>query len=119
MYADAELLYSHGNQGNYGSAVAMVIVRAHVTISGRVQGVYFRGTVKEMAQSMGLNGWVRNLTDGRVEAVFEGEADDVRRMVSWCEKGPPAARVDDVTTDWGSPTRELSGFKLRRTETVS
>jgi acylphosphatase len=97
----------------------MVIVRAHVTISGRVQGVYFRGTVKDMAESMGLHGWVRNLTDGRVEAVFEGEADDVRRMVSWCQKGPPAARVDDVSTEWESPTREFSGFKLRRTESIS
>lgn len=97
----------------------MVIVRAHVTISGRVQGVYFRGTIKERAESMGLNGWVRNLTDGSVEAVFEGEADDVRRMVSWCQKGPPAARVDNVVTEWESPTRELSGFQLRRTENTS
>ncbi len=111
-------MYSQGNRGNFGSKVAMVIVRAHVIISGKVQGVYFRGYVKERAESMGLHGWVRNLTDGRVEAVFEGEADDVRRMVSWCEKGPPAARVDDVSTEWGSPTRDLSGFKLRRTETV-
>ena len=93
----------------------MAVVRAHVIISGRVQGVYFRGNIKEKAQSMGIRGWARNLTNGNVEAVFEGETEDVRRMVSWCQEGPPAARVDDVKTEWATPTRELSGFGLRRT----
>jgi acylphosphatase len=93
----------------------MAIVRAHVVISGRVQGVYFRGNVRERAESMGLRGWVRNLTDGTVEAVFEGEEEDVRRMLAWCDKGPPAARVDEVRTEWTAPTKEESGFHLRRT----
>ena len=93
----------------------MAIIRAHVIISGRVQGVYFRGHIKDNAQSMGVSGWVRNLTNGNVEAVFEGETEDVRRMVTWCHKGPAAARVDDVKTEWHSPTMELSGFELRRT----
>lgn len=93
----------------------MAIVCAHVLISGRVQGVYFRGNVKERAASMGLSGWVRNLASGQVEAVFEGEEEDVRRIVVWCHKGPAAARVDDVSTEWGTPTGEHSGFEFRRT----
>lgn len=92
----------------------MALVRAHIIISGRVQGVYFRGNIKEQADSMGVSGWVRNLANGKVEAVFEGEVEDVRRMVAWCHKGPPAARVDDVETHWEEATGE-SGFGLRRT----
>lgn len=92
----------------------MAIVRAHIIISGRVQGVYFRGHVKKMAESMGLDGWVRNLSDGKVEAVFEGETEDVRRMVTWCNTGPPAARVDDVKEHWETAAGDLSGFELRR-----
>ena len=93
----------------------MALVKAHVIISGLVQGVYFRSYIKERAQSMDLNGWVRNLLNGTVEAVFEGETENVRRMVGWCHKGPPAARVDHVETKWSTPTREYSNFELRRT----
>jgi acylphosphatase len=93
----------------------MAIVRAHVLITGRVQGVYFRGNVKERAKSMGLIGWVRNLASGEVEAVFEGEEEDVRRMVTWCHKGPSAARVDDVNIEWETPTGEESSFEFRGT----
>jgi acylphosphatase len=93
----------------------MAIVRAHVLITGRVQGVYFRGNVKERAKSMGLIGWVRNLASGQVEAVFEGEEEDVRRMVTWCHKGPSAARVDDVNIEWETPTGEESSFEFRGT----
>jgi len=92
----------------------MAIVRAHVIISGRVQGVYFRGTAKKMAESLGLDGWVRNLSDGKVEAVFEGETEDVHRMVTWCNTGPSAARVDDVQEHWDAAAGDLSGFELRR-----
>ena len=93
----------------------MAVVRAHVVVSGRVQGVYFRGNTKDRADSMGVNGWVRNLANGKVEAVFEGEEEDVRRMVTWCHQGPPGARVDHVETEWETPTRESSGFEFRRT----
>ncbi len=93
----------------------MAIVRAHVIISGRVQGVYFRANVKEKADSLGLSGWVRNLAGGQVEAVFEGEERDVRWMVTWCHAGPSPARVDDVNTQWETPTGKLSGFEVRRT----
>lgn len=96
----------------------MAIVRAHIIISGRVQGVNFRAYVKKKAESMRLVGWVRNLSDGKVEAVFEGETEDVRRMVTWCNIGPPAARVDDVKTDWDTAAKDLSGFELRRSASV-
>ncbi len=86
--------------------------RAHVYVSGRVQGVSFRDATRQEAESQGLNGWVRNLQDGRVEAVFEGEPDKVRRMVEWCESGPSSADVDDVSVEQESP-EGLSGFEVR------
>ncbi|HEY70065.1 MAG TPA: acylphosphatase [Anaerolineae bacterium] len=93
----------------------MGIVRAHVVISGRVQGVYFRSYVKERAVSMGIHGWVRNLFDGTVEAIFEGETESVHRMIAWCQRGPSAARVDHVETNWLTPLQDSTTFELRRT----
>ncbi|MDP8951571.1 MAG: acylphosphatase [Actinomycetota bacterium] len=86
--------------------------RAHVYVSGKVQGVNFRGALQEEAQSQGLNGWVRNLQDGRVEAVFEGDSETVRRMIEWCESGPSSANVDDVFVEQESP-EGVSGFEVR------
>ena len=71
-------------------------VRAHLLVSGRVQGVYFRQSTLLEAQNLGVNGWVRNLMDGRVEAVFEGEEHSVKTLVNYCRQGPPAARVNNV-----------------------
>jgi acylphosphatase len=73
-----------------------VYVRAHVYISGIVQGVFFRSSTVRLARELGLCGWVRNLPDGRVEAVFEGEEEAVKRAVEWCWKGPPDAIVEHV-----------------------
>ncbi len=70
--------------------------RAHVWITGRVQGVFFRAYTRDAAQLIGVTGWVRNLPDGRVEAVFEGEADKVERMIEWCYEGSPLGRVHRV-----------------------
>jgi acylphosphatase len=70
--------------------------RVHVWIRGRVQGVFFRASTREAAVRAEVFGWVRNLPDGRVEAVFEGDADRVDRMVTWCETGNPVSRVDAV-----------------------
>ena len=70
--------------------------RAHVWITGRVQGVFFRAYTRDAAQLIGVTGWVRNLPDGRVEAVFEGEADKVEKMIEWCREGSPMSRVDRV-----------------------
>lgn len=70
--------------------------RAHVIVSGHVQGVFFRAFVQERASSLGVTGWVKNRPDGKVEAVFEGQARSVSEMVEACRQGPPRARVDDV-----------------------
>jgi acylphosphatase len=88
-------------------------IRAQVIISGRVQGVWFRGTTREVAQELGLTGWVRNRYDGTVEAVFEGEASKVRRMVAWCYRGPRMAQVESVDLKWLEATGEFAGFSVR------
>ena len=87
--------------------------RAHVYISGRVQGVNFRYSTVQQARDRGLDGWVRNLPDGRVEAVFEGGEGDVEAVVEWCHQGPPAAYVEDVEVNWEQPSGSLDGFNVR------
>ena len=84
----------------------------HVIVSGHVQGVYFRGSTQEFARSEGLTGWVRNLPDGRVEAVFEGPRDAVERAVAFCGVGPRWARVDHVDQR-EHPSVGLAGFEVR------
>ena len=86
--------------------------RAHVFVSGRVQGVFFRDSTRQEAERRGLSGWVRNTEDGRVEAVFEGEPEAVRQMIEWCESGPSSADVDDVSVEQETP-EGLSGFEVR------
>ncbi len=85
-------------------------IRAHVFISGRVQGVFYRASTKNMAEQLGLKGWVRNTSDGRVEAVFEGEETAVKDMISWCHKGPRSAEVSDVTVDYTKFLGEFEEF---------
>jgi Acylphosphatases len=92
----------------------MVRVRAHVWISGRVQGVFFRAHTKEVAEKLGLTGWVRNLPDGRVEAVFEGEEEAVKEAIEWCKRGPPLARVEKVEVRYEDPTGEFRDFRIVR-----
>ncbi|MFZ0942754.1 MAG: acylphosphatase [Syntrophobacteraceae bacterium] len=70
--------------------------RVHVWITGRVQGVFFRAYTRDAAQLIGVTGWVRNLPDGRVEAVFEGVSDKVERMIEWCREGSPMSRIERV-----------------------
>ena len=86
--------------------------RAHVYVSGQVQGVNFRGATQDKAEELGLSGWVRNLQDGRVEAVFEGDSDTVRQMIEWCKSGPSSAGVDDVSVEQESP-EGISSFEVR------
>jgi len=88
-------------------------VRAHVYVSGRVQGVFYRATTRDEARSRGIEGWVRNLDDGRVEAVFEGPRATVEGMVEWCREGSPQARVSDVEVEYGEP-EGLTSFGIRR-----
>ena len=87
-------------------------IRAHVWISGIVQGVAFRYYTRRQADRLGLTGWVRNLRDGRVEAVFEGAEDRVESMLRWCHEGPPGARVDDLKTEKSPATGEFSSFEI-------
>jgi acylphosphatase len=83
-----------------------VVVRRHVLVSGRVQGVWFRDTCSRQARAAGVTGWVRNTPDGRVEAVFEGEPEAVEQMVTWCRHGPPRAVVTGVEVKDEPPERE-------------
>lgn len=87
--------------------------RAHVYISGRVQGVYFRSHTRNKANELGLTGWVRNLDDGRVEAVFEGDESDIEQMVEWCRVGEGFARVDDVEVIGEDYIGEFRDFEVR------
>ena len=89
------------------------MVRLHLYISGRVQGVFFRGRTQDEALRLGLTGWVKNLWDARVEAVFEGEEEKVKEMLKWCHKGPPAAHVTQVEEVWEEFKGELGGFEIR------
>ena len=88
------------------------MVRYRVLVSGRVQGVYFRGTCRQLAVRRGVRGWVRNLPDGRVEAVFEGQPDDVQHLVDWARHGPRAAVVADVSVQ-PEPPEGLGAFQIR------
>jgi len=87
-------------------------IRAHVFVAGRVQGVGFRAYTVDEAAERGVAGWVRNMPDGRVEAVFEGERAAVEAMIEWCRNGPRAARVSSVDVAWEEPRGEI-GFETR------
>lgn len=87
--------------------------RAHLHISGTVQGVGFRASTRREATDRGVRGWVQNLPDGRVEAVFEGEESDVEGMVDWCRTGPSTASVEDVSVEYEDPTG-VQGFEIKR-----
>jgi acylphosphatase len=88
------------------------VIRRRVLVSGLVQGVFFRDTCRRTASQAGVAGWVRNLPDGRVEAVFEGAAEAVERMVAWARQGPARARIDEVTVT-EEPAEGLTGFRVR------
>ena len=86
--------------------------RAHVVVSGDVQGVFFRQETKRQAEAHGVSGWVRNRDDGAVEAVFEGEKQDVKALVEFCKHGPSGAMVTNVDVKWEDFTGEFNDFKI-------
>lgn len=86
--------------------------RAHVFVSGKVQGVYYRANTRDTAREKGVDGWVKNLPDGRVEAVFEGSEDAVESIVEWCHEGSPAADVETVEVEYERSQGE-EGFEIR------
>jgi len=85
---------------------------AHVFVSGRVQGVFFRSSVADLAESLDVTGWVRNLHDGRVETLLEGERENVEKVVEFCRRGPPGAYVGDLEVKWEDWRGEFSTFKI-------
>jgi acylphosphatase len=92
--------------------VAADAARAHVHLSGRVQGVGFRYATAYEARQRGLTGWVRNLDSGGVEAVFEGPRWRVEDMLKWCHEGPPGAYVRTVHVDWDEPMEHMAEFEI-------
>ncbi|HZW37317.1 MAG: acylphosphatase [Deltaproteobacteria bacterium] len=87
---------------------------ARVVVSGRVQGVCFRAATREVAVRCGVCGFVRNLPDGRVEAVLQGDRDTVERIVAFMREGPPGAHVEAADVEWRSPSEAWVGFIIRR-----
>ncbi|KUO41730.1 MAG: acylphosphatase [Hadesarchaea archaeon DG-33] len=87
--------------------------RAHMLVSGMVQGVSFRYYTQDLAQRLGVHGWVRNTRDGQVEAMFEGEKEVVERMLEFCRRGPSGASVTNFKVKWENYRGEFSGFEVR------
>ena len=87
--------------------------RAHLFIDGRVQGVFYRHFTRELADSLGLNGWVKNLRDGRVEALFEGDKIIIQKAIQACYSGPPGALVANIDVQWEKYTGEEKGFGVK------
>jgi acylphosphatase len=90
----------------------MAVIARHASITGRVQGVFFRAWARDQADALGIGGWVRNCPDGRVDAHFEGEEAAVQQMIDRLRQGPPAARVEDVRL-WDVDPCEFNGFEVR------
>jgi acylphosphatase len=91
----------------------MEMARAHLFIDGRVQGVFFRAFTREVAHNLTLNGWVKNLRDGRVEAVLEGEKKVIQQAIQVCYAGPPGAKVSNIDIQWEQYTGKENGFNIR------
>jgi len=89
-------------------------VRVALKIYGRVQGVFFRSTMRDVARELGLTGWVRNVPDGTVEAVIEGDRTAVERMIAWAHEGPPLAKVEKVDVTWEPYRGEFRDFRVVR-----
>lgn len=87
-------------------------VRAHVYVSGLVQGVFFRASTRHEARKHNVKGWIRNLPDGRVEAVFEGEKADVEKLIEFCKRGPPGALVTRLDVSWEPYKGEFEDFYI-------
>ncbi len=87
-------------------------IRVHTKITGRVQGVFFRMETQKVAEAHNVCGWVKNNPDGSVEAVFEGEKENVEEVIRWCHQGPPSARVDSLDVSESTYSEEFSRFNV-------
>ncbi|MBI5048909.1 MAG: acylphosphatase [Deltaproteobacteria bacterium] len=92
----------------------MAKVRAHLIIEGLVQGVFFRANTRGKAEVNNINGWVRNMSDGTVEAVLEGDEEPVKKLIEWCHHGPPGAVVKNVNIEWQAYKDEFKNFTVIR-----
>ena len=91
----------------------MIQKRIHIFVTGRVQGVFFRQSTKVMAIKNNVKGWVRNLDDGRVEIIGEGEIQDIENLIQWCKTGPANSRVDEFELSEENVTDEFENFEVR------
>lgn len=91
----------------------MDMARVHLFIEGRVQGVFYRAFTRDVAISLGINGWVKNLYDGRVEAIFEGDNSLIEKAVNKCRKGPPGSLVKEIDILREEYSGELKGFEIK------
>lgn len=91
-------------------------IRAHIFASGRVQGVFFRDHTQKWASSLSLTGWVRNLRDGRVEALAEGDKEKIDELINRLKQGPPMAQVENVDVEWEDYTGEFTNFRVTYTD---
>jgi acylphosphatase len=91
----------------------MIKAHAHLFIEGRVQGVFFRAFTRNVAFKLGIDGWVKNLYDGRVEAVFEGSRELIELAIAECRKGPQGSLVQDIEVAWEDFTGIYKGFEIR------
>jgi acylphosphatase len=91
----------------------MDVARAHLFVKGRVQGVFFRAYTRSVAVKLGLNGWVKNFFDGRVEAVFEGDRTLIEKAIGHCRVGPPGAHVVDIEVTWEGYSGDEKGFEIK------
>ena len=99
-----------GKKGPQGEGALQERVR--ILVSGRVQGVLFRKTMMDVAKTLGVTGWVRNLRDGSVEALAEGEKTRLEELIEFCHSGPPGARVTSVAVEWSHFQGEFRGFRI-------
>jgi len=91
------------------------MIRAHLLIQGRVQGVGFRANSRHMANRLNLRGWVRNMRNGDVEILVEGPEFEVDRLIAWCHRGPTSAYVSKVRVEKSEATNKFDGFAVKRT----
>lgn len=92
-----------------------IMLQAHVYVSGFVQGVGFRAYVRAKARKIGVFGWIRNLSDDRVEGVFQGEDEKIKKLIAFCRRGPFFAQVTDVVVDWEEANESFVEFSKRET----
>ena len=88
-------------------------VRAHILVSGRVQGVFFRDSTRRIAEELGIFGWVKNSNNSKVEAVLEGEKEIIEKLIEWAKRGPIFARVNGIEIKWEDYQGEFKEFEIR------